>query len=85
MLPNLEQHTIVWFLIAEWLLAFIIVNRYDEHDQDGCGMIKVYSYQKTIDTSLRDYTKVYFLQVQNWGRIWNSFIRVILLELLLLL
>ena len=43
MLPNRGwKNKIVWFLFAKWLLAFIIVIRYEEHDQDGGSMIKVY-------------------------------------------
>ena len=41
MLPNLGwNNKIVWFLIAKWLLAFIIVIPYEAHDQDGGSMIK---------------------------------------------
>ena len=36
------KNKIVWFLFSKWLLAFIIVIRYKEYDQDGGSMIKVY-------------------------------------------
>ena len=40
--PRLEDK-IVRFLLAKWLLAFLIVIQYNkEHDQDGVSMIKVY-------------------------------------------
>ena len=40
MLPNRGwKNKIVWFPIAKLLLAFIIVDRYEEHDQDGGSMI----------------------------------------------
>ena len=43
MIPNRGwKNKIVWFLIARWLLACIIVFQYEEHDQDGGSMIMVY-------------------------------------------
>ena len=41
--PRLQKkNRIVWILFAKWLLAFIIVIRYEEHDQDGDSMIRAY-------------------------------------------
>ena len=43
MLPNRGwKIKIVWFLFAKCLVAFIVVIRSKEHDQDGGNMIKVY-------------------------------------------
>ena len=40
MIPNWGwTNKIVWFLFSKWLLAFIIVIRYEEHDQDGGSML----------------------------------------------
>ena len=33
---------IVWFLFVQWILAFITLTGYREHDQDGGSMAKVY-------------------------------------------
>ena len=45
-LPNQGwMNKIVWFLIAKYLLAFIIVIRYKEHDKDGGSMSKFYYTQ----------------------------------------
>ena len=39
------KNKIVWFLFAKWLLAFIIVIRYEVHDQYRDSMIKFYRVQ----------------------------------------
>ena len=44
MLPNRGwKNEIGWFLFAKWLVAFIIVIQYEEHNQDGGSMLKVYT------------------------------------------
>ena len=47
------KNKIVWFLIARWLWACIVVIRYEEHDQDGDSIIKVYCNRAEIQSGIR--------------------------------